>query len=273
MLENTIYNTDCEEFMSGLILSGKQTKMPYYIAELNLNIYSIEELCYYLYNHLYLIEDNFFDDKLIKYLSSECGLISTAQRLQECINQNGTFGERVKIVLSATAYYNEKEMEKIQEVLDEIGNKSRSERRKARADLLMERKKYVAALNAYNEILLKKDSSDSTQFCSDVWYNMGVAYIRMFLLNEAVEAFSQSYNTCPREELIDDMLRICLIQNNETEVLKVVAKFKVTDERLSRCREQIKQEKEKLWEQLPEELPSDKVVEQWKEDYRNAMTG
>ncbi|MFQ6932201.1 MAG: hypothetical protein ACLRR3_14785 [Eubacterium sp.] len=37
---------------------------PYYIKEINKNIYSIEELSYYLYNYLYLIDDQFFSDEL-----------------------------------------------------------------------------------------------------------------------------------------------------------------------------------------------------------------
>lgn len=279
--------------MSGLILCSKQSNVPYYIAELNLNIYSIEELSYYLYHHLYLIEDGFFNEKLVQYIEEECKLPKVAEKLRNGIKEKASFGECVKIILTGSAYYNEKELEKIQGTLDEIGNKSMSHRRKARADILMECKKYTTALAAYREVLAKRDRNDSTQFCSDVWYNIGVVYIKMFLFQEALEAFFHAYACCPREELIDDMLRVCLIWQNETEVLKIVGKYKVTDERLQQCRNQVEQERETLTQSsfmeklqleagnIPEEegqeLSRTKlmcyVAGKWKSSYRDEMIG
>ncbi len=279
--------------MSGLILCSKQSKIPYYIAELNLNIYSIEELSYYLYHHLYLIEDEFFNDKLVQYIEQECRLPKVAAKLRNCIQEKAPFGECVKIILTASAYYSERELDKIQDTLSEIGNKSLSERRKARADILMGCKKYTGALSAYREVLAKRDRNDSTQFCSDVWYNIGVVYIKMFLFQEALEAFFHAYACCPREELIDDMLRICLIWQNETEVLKIVGKYKVTDERLQKCRNQVDREREVLMqESFMEKLQKEAsavsqediqdltrtklmyyVAGKWKASYRDEMIG
>lgn len=46
--------------MGELILcSHPIAAMPYYIDNISLNVYSLEELCYYIENHLYLIEADF----------------------------------------------------------------------------------------------------------------------------------------------------------------------------------------------------------------------
>ena len=54
--------------MNDITLCTMHTEKPYYIKEINKNIYSIEELSYYLFNYLYLIDDQFFSEGLILFL-------------------------------------------------------------------------------------------------------------------------------------------------------------------------------------------------------------
>ena len=54
--------------MNDITLCTMHTEKPYYIKEINKNIYSIEELSYYLFNYLYLIDDQFFSEGLIDYI-------------------------------------------------------------------------------------------------------------------------------------------------------------------------------------------------------------
>ena len=48
--------------MSGYILcQTKKAQHPYFIENISMNIYYIEELCYYLYNNLYLSHHTVFN--------------------------------------------------------------------------------------------------------------------------------------------------------------------------------------------------------------------
>ena len=50
--------------MSGYILcQTKKAQRPYFIENISMNIYSIEELCYYLYHNLYLADHTVFKCK------------------------------------------------------------------------------------------------------------------------------------------------------------------------------------------------------------------
>ena len=50
--------------MSGYILcQTKKAQRPYFIENISMNIYSIEELCYYLYHNLYLADHTVFKDR------------------------------------------------------------------------------------------------------------------------------------------------------------------------------------------------------------------
>ena len=51
--------------MSGYILCQiKRAKIPYYIVNISTNIYSIEELCYYIYHNIYLLDDTIINEQL-----------------------------------------------------------------------------------------------------------------------------------------------------------------------------------------------------------------
>ena len=58
--------------MSDITMCTLHSEKPYYITEINKNIYSIEELNYYLYNYLYLVDEEFFSESLIDYIENEC---------------------------------------------------------------------------------------------------------------------------------------------------------------------------------------------------------
>ena len=58
--------------MSGYILCQvKKAEKPFYIENISTNIYSIEELCYYLYNNLYLVDSSLISSKLCTWLEEE----------------------------------------------------------------------------------------------------------------------------------------------------------------------------------------------------------
>ncbi len=57
--------------MSGLILCNLSSKEPYYITELNIKVFSIEEIGYFLFNHAHLVGKDFFNENLLKYLKED----------------------------------------------------------------------------------------------------------------------------------------------------------------------------------------------------------
>ena len=42
--------------MGYILCQVKRAKVPYYIENISMNIYSIEELCYYMYHNIYLFD-------------------------------------------------------------------------------------------------------------------------------------------------------------------------------------------------------------------------
>ena len=51
--------------MSGYILcQTKKAEIPYYIENISTNVYSLEELCYYFYHNLYLVDETILNERL-----------------------------------------------------------------------------------------------------------------------------------------------------------------------------------------------------------------
>lgn len=65
--------------MSGYILcQTEKAAVPYYIESISTNIYTLEELCYYLYHNLYLVDDTILNEGLCVWIEKELKLPSLA---------------------------------------------------------------------------------------------------------------------------------------------------------------------------------------------------
>ena len=87
--------------MSGLILCTKKSDVPYRIKESDINIYSIEELAYYLYNNAYFTDNDFFSEDLIQYIEEKLGLKHIAEKLRTAQSQNLGFVADILIIIQA----------------------------------------------------------------------------------------------------------------------------------------------------------------------------
>ena len=91
--------------MSDITMCTLHSEKPYYITEINKNIYSIEELNYYLYNYLYLVDEEFFSESLIDYIENELKQTTIATGLRQALNKNGNLGEMIAVVIKNSGYY------------------------------------------------------------------------------------------------------------------------------------------------------------------------
>lgn len=272
--------------MSGLILCGKRSTNPYLIKESGINIYTVEELCYYLYNNTYMITKEFFCNELAEYIKNELELPSLAQKLKYSIDHNGELLQMVMDVLSSNEYYTVEDRESIEKTLVALGSKSKSERMKARADMLLERKKYLSAANAYKEILAVKDEVYSSDFIATIWNNIGITYIKQFLFEDACRCFKTACDIDRQEDYFDNMVCAAIFSTNDNLLDDIVAQYQITEAMLSQYMAAIESNKKELvktkeFTEVKDRLIYDgskefieykkdvqKIFNLWKEEYR-----
>lgn len=183
--------------MSGMILCRSEySKVPYYIEGADINVYSIEEISYFLYNDIYLVGADFFCNDLFEFIERNIKEPELADRLRHLKERRAELSELVLTVLGYVDFYSDSEIEKIRELLKKLDTQNPLERMKARADSFFKNKRYLRALNCYANILSEKPQNivtDDRRFWGNVLHNMGSAYARMFDFESACNCFSGAY--------------------------------------------------------------------------------
>ena len=223
----------------GLLLCSKKATTPYKLPETDINIYCIEELCYYIYNNTYMITTEFFSRELIGFLENDLELISLGQKLKRGIDYNENFVNLVMYIMNSCNYYNADEKAEFAKNLQTISTKSPAGRVKARADMLLNNKRYVSAIAAYSLILEKKDISTEEDYYSDITNNIGIAYVNMFEYEEAISYFKKAYLMHKKEDYLDNMMCAAIINDNEEIISKIKEEFAVEDDTIEKYKKVI----------------------------------
>ena len=253
--------------MSGLMLCTMRAQKPYFIKEINKNIYSIEELSFYLYNYLYLVEEKFFNEALIEYLENTLEQKSIADGLRHIESRGGKLGEKISFVVKNSGFYSSKEVDELERHLVMLNSKTSSERIKGKADILLENHKYNLAIIFYRNILNKGRSTElPDSFYGNVYNNLGVAYVRMFEYATAAACFKSAYKLNENPDVLNSIILADLLDGNETRLKHDQSNYKVPDIMINRLRTQIVGVKAKAYTTLD---VSDKkeFINKCKEEY------
>lgn len=177
--------------MSRLILCRTEySKRPFYVSGLGINVYSIEEICYYLYNNIYLVDAEFFNAEFFEFLEKDLGEKDLAFHLRRLEEEQSGLAEMILTVLQYVDYYTEEEINSIAGIIEKLDTQNAYERIKAMADNYLSSKRYSAAIKYYEDILNSQNvDRPGGNFFARVWHNMGVAYSRMMDYTAAANCF------------------------------------------------------------------------------------
>ena len=146
--------------MSGYILCQvKKAEKPFYIENISTNIYSIEELCYYLYNNLYLVDSSLISNQLCTWLEEELDLPKLAAKLKPFIGKEEGLEEILYPVFMEINYLAYEELRTLNGRIERRNSESEEIREKQKVDDLMENRMYVNAIRVYQK-LMEKESKD-----------------------------------------------------------------------------------------------------------------
>lgn len=251
--------------MGSLILCHrKKAKHPYEIVRIHMRIYTFEELCYYFCNHLYLIDYTIVNRQLCDWLESELELGDLAKELRMQLEQNWSVEQFVLTILSHGSIYSAAELTKIQNVLERLKNQNEVEREKYKADNLMNSGEYASAILVYLSIVSKEwDESAGKEFYGRVYESLGAAYGKMFLYEEAANAYEKAFNLCHDPKILKCYLYCAYRYMPEEEYVKMLSKEQIYLSLDSLLKEQMRQVEKQVGTSV-----SEKELEQWKKDYR-----
>lgn len=169
-------------------------KTPYYVEATGIHLYSIEELAYYLYENIYLIDDRIIEEKLYSWIEKELELPALTEKLRSGRSTGTHVYNQVMAILQASEYYSEEELSQLSEKIKTISGLQTQERMKYKADEMLQNENYWAAITEYERILSIRQSSKLTvEFYANVWNNLAACYARLFLFEKAASCFESAY--------------------------------------------------------------------------------
>ena len=181
-----------------LICTGRLGDHPYRFPETGIEVYSYEEICYYLSQHMICYLQTLPDEELLLFMKEELGLEKLAKVLSRLNNPERDQMKYFAALFREGSYFHEEE---IREILDQYRSlKNALVHRKYRmlGDLMMESRRSTAAMEYYEKALDCKEIDDKE--AGEICHNMGVAKMRLFRFQDAGLYFLKAYQKLEDEK-------------------------------------------------------------------------
>ena len=181
----------------------KQAQKPYFIENINTNIFSIEELCYYLYENVYLIDDTIMNEVLCDWIRDELELKKLYRQLYDHLDRQDGVLAFILPIFREIGYLDQKQIREFSERLSRLEVQPEDAREKLKGDYLVRSGMYGNAVNAYLKILSRQQPGNlGSSFYTQVRNNLGCAYARMFRFEKAAECFLTVYKSTGTREML-----------------------------------------------------------------------
>ncbi|MBR1627683.1 MAG: hypothetical protein IJ679_00250 [Lachnospiraceae bacterium] len=270
--------------MGELILCGRPIAAnPYYEEELSVNIYSLEELSYYIFHNVYLLNADFMSVDLCRWIGRELSMKELSEEMLVLLRDNVPLHIFVGKVLNASGYLSATEIRDTVEIIAAFENKSDAERKKIRADRLLEKKRVLEAIYEYED-LLSSDENAGGRLVGDIWHNLGTAYGRLFLFDESYACFKMAYQKNHRRQSLRSLLFACRLKGDEEKLEETIHFFQVPPEEVKivlaevehaseskeilRFSDEIDRLRASYSEQSAYRGTLNNILERWKSDYK-----
>jgi len=233
-------------------------KTPYYVEATGISVYSIEELAYYLYENIYLIDERLVEEKLYTWIERELEMESLAERLRNGKTAGNHVYNQVMTILKASEYYTEEELNELSEKIRKISVLQTQERMKYKADELLQNKNYWAAIVEYEIILsIRQNSKLKVDFYAKVWNNLGGCYARLFLFEKAASCYENAYQFQKISEYKEKAHYARKIANYGQPELEEIQESKLSEEFIRQSEIVLKELEEKSRTECAGILPED----------------
>ena len=239
---------------------GDYATTPYCIPGLELNVYSMEELCYCIKENAFLLDFSLMNDGLIDWIERQCGLKNLAKELYQQAHKSGSLSAFAVTILVYTGLYDKDVIREIEQVLKKGAGLSTVEKRKSQVDYLVRQKKYLPALRGYDQLLENWSEFENNQeqqpaasTRAAILHNKGSAYAGLMQYGQAAKCFLEAYGISGSPEDYTEYLAAKRMELPESDYVAFAAERPENYQyvlRLEKRLEQLTQE----WELQPEYL-------------------
>ena len=263
---------------------------PYHFRLTDTNVYSMEEVCYYIWHNIYMIQEEVFDREFVMSIEKELHMEETSHKLACLIQDHKNLKDIVVTICCSCDYYDEEEINALIHLMDEIEQMPAYARKKHKGDTYLACHSYEKALEEYEKVFESDEVLHAEKEAyGSIFHNMGVAYSNLAEFRKAAEYFLKAYEQNKKDASLSQGLFALRLSKDVEGYKKALVDFDVSPEKQlqwekeytqvisqsSQCREALKIEK------LRNVMKSGNVAEyydkvhkyvlDWKNEYRKQI--
>lgn len=251
-----------------ILCKGRIAKEPYKMPYTGDKVYSLEELCYYVYNNIYTITEEFFEMPLAEWLREQVGVSALAGKMEKMIQAGENLKDMVVTLLCGCDYYRESEIRQIVRVIDGIANLPLHKKKKIKADNYLRAGCYAQALLEYRKLLHGSFAVNfTTEEYGDILHNQGIARFYISSFTEAGQDFLEAYARNNKKDSLEHYLWILLMEGREDDFEAEVARAGWSGEEVQEVRDRYQNARAEC--RIPAEKDTD--LETYKNQLRTAF--
>ena len=234
-----------------IICRGEPAETPYYIESMGIRIYSMEELAYFLYENVYLVDKKMLGPRLWEWIGTEMHNPELADRLKKGAEAGGSLQNMVMAILRSVDFYTQEELTQLTAKMKILNTYQEQERLKLRADEYFVGGNYQAAIYEYQKILdIRQNDRLGVKFYAHVWNNLGVCCCRLFLFGKAAQAFRTSWQYQKDPEVLKEYVYAMRLGLSDEDFEEAMELQNIRGEQL----EELTEEYERLQKEAGEHL-------------------
>lgn len=196
-----------------ILCKGKVAETAYVMPITGQRIYSLEELCYYIYNNIYTITEEVFQESLVSWLRDETEQPVLAKKLENMFAAHANLKDLAVTILCAGDYYKEHEMRQLVAVMENIENLPLYKKKKIKADNYLRAGLYGRSLLEYRKLLHGSFAVNFTpEEYGDILHNQGIAHFYTSSFAEAEHDFKEAFVQNHKKESLQHYLWVLLMQ-------------------------------------------------------------
>ena len=205
---------------------GNKAKEPYFFQSTGTKVYTMEELCYYLYHNIETLEEDLSERQLVPWIRDQLGMAERADFLQQLMDRNAGIKDLVVSIFCSTDYYTEEEINKLIADIDVYFDMLPIERKKRHADAFLRYGKTREAMLEYRNLLDDRDfiyvpEEDQAK----AYHNMAVLLAKNGMFKNAAKYFLIAYQKGAMKESLCQYLYSLKIGGMEQEFQSELAKY------------------------------------------------
>lgn len=197
----------------------------YIFPNTKIEVFSYEELCFYIYNNIALISEEHIGVTMFHWIETELKLPELAQNLRaKKLKDTTDLTDLLTTILTFKEYYTIPEIKEFILQIERIKGLTPPQYRKLQADGFLRYRKYLKAAAIYDEILEQYPDMQNERLLGAIYHNRAVALANNFELKDAADSYLKAYELTKNSSSIYEYLLLMAVAKERSDI-EVLAKY------------------------------------------------